>query len=58
MVFRDALLQQVVFEEYPQQVRLPASANSRNDFYLSIPHIGNELVQIQISLNLHCSFLR
>ena len=53
LLFRNARLHQMLFEQPSQQKRLPAAAYSRDNLNLSVPHILNQLVQISISFYLH-----
>ena len=53
VVLRHALFHQVAVEQVPQQVGLPAPADAGDDLHLAVPHIGNELVEIPVPLDLH-----
>jgi hypothetical protein len=46
MVFMDSALNQVAAEELVQEIALPATANTSNDFHRTIPHLTFQFFKI------------
>ena len=53
MVFCNALAKKVTLEQIAKQIGLAASANTGNHLYLTIPHKGDDFLQIAISFYFH-----
>ena len=57
MVLRHPLRQQPSAKNLSQQIGFSATTNPRDHFHLTIPHKGNQFLQITITRNLHHAHL-
>ena len=53
MIFGNTLAKKVTLEQIAKQIGLAASANTGNHLYLTIPHKGDDFLQIAISFYFH-----
>ena len=55
MIFGNTLTEKVTLEQIAKQIGLAASADAGDHLYLTIPHKGNDFLQIAISFDSHSS---
>ena len=53
MIFGNTLTEKVALEQIAKQIGLAASADAGNHLYLTIPHKGDDFLQIAISFYFH-----
>ena len=53
MIFGNPLAEKVDFKQIVQQIGLAASADAGNHLHLTIPHKGDDFLQIAISFDFH-----
>ena len=53
MVFCNAFAEKVTFEQIAKQIGLAASADASDHLHLTIPHKGDDFLQIAISFYFH-----
>ena len=53
MIFGNPIVEKVIPEQCAQQIGFTAAANTCDDLHLTIPHKGDELVQIAFPFDFH-----